>query len=381
MSKLINPPLEMPENNPVTPRMLLVWLVENAMDFVTRSIDEFDNDPKYSVIHFYSAVELFLKARLLAEHWSLVVSVGKTPDWEKFVEGDFLSVTLDQAAEKLDRTVRSPLKEDALDVFRKLATHRNKTVHFFHGGLSNEASQEMRKDLARERLKAWYFLHGTLVNQWTEVFSYWTGQLEDLNDRMRNLRDYLQIIYDQLKPEIEQGRKNGTIWEECPSCKFPALACQPILGVPEWTLCSVCGFAAKYLNIDCPDCHSECGKPVVFLHEGFGKCACCERDFNPEQLAEALIDPIIAREATKNGDSLLANCDYCDANQTVVHVDQVEGQYFCTFCFSFSETIENCLRCGEPNTGDMSNSAWAGCNACGIGLSIYQSIRRESGMK
>ena len=370
----------MPENNPVTPRMLLVWLVENAMDFVTRSIDEFDDDPKYSVIHFYSAVELFLKARLLAEHWSLVVSTGKTPDWEKFVEGDFISVNLEQAADKLDKTVRSPLQEEALKAFLKLASHRNKTVHFFHEGLSNEASQEMRKDLARERLKAWYFLHRTLVNQWTELFSYWSGQLEDLNDRMLGLSDYLRIIFDQLKPEIDQARENGKIWEKCPSCTFPALGCEPELGVPEWTICSVCRFAARYLMINCPDCHSDCGKPVFFMEEGWGQCTCCGRDFDPEQLAEAVIDPVAAREAKKGGDSLLANCDFCDASHTVVHVDQVEGQYFCTSCFSYSEAIENCLRCGEPNTGDMSNSAWAGCNVCGIGLSIYQS-RRQSAMK
>ncbi len=231
----------------------------------------------------------------------------------------------------------------------------------------------MRKDLARERLNAWYFLHRILVNQWTELFSYWSGQLEDLNDRMLGLSDYLRIIFDQLKPEIDQARENGKIWEKCPSCTFPALGCEPELGVPEWTICSVCRFAARYLMINCPDCHSDCGKPVFFMEEGWGQCTCCGRDFDPEQLAEALIDPVAAREAKKGGDNLLANCDFCDASHTVVHVDQIEGQYFCTSCFNYSEAIENCLRCGEPNTGDMTNSAWAGCNVCGIGLSIYQS--------
>ncbi|MBN1293095.1 MAG: hypothetical protein JXB48_14745, partial [Candidatus Latescibacteria bacterium] len=48
-------------------------LIENAFDFFERSLDEFEDNPKYSVIHFYAAVELFLKARLMAEHWSLVV--------------------------------------------------------------------------------------------------------------------------------------------------------------------------------------------------------------------------------------------------------------------------------------------------------------------
>ncbi|HIP71183.1 MAG TPA: hypothetical protein EYH05_07285, partial [Anaerolineae bacterium] len=61
----------------MTPKDLLERLVENAMDFLSQSIEEFDGSPKYSVIHFHAAVELFLKARLMAEHWSLVVSKRK----------------------------------------------------------------------------------------------------------------------------------------------------------------------------------------------------------------------------------------------------------------------------------------------------------------
>ena len=39
-------------------------VVRNAFDFLGRSIDELEKHPKYSVIHFYSAIELFVKARL-----------------------------------------------------------------------------------------------------------------------------------------------------------------------------------------------------------------------------------------------------------------------------------------------------------------------------
>ena len=46
-------------------------LTENSIDFLTEAIDGFQVQPKYSIIHFYTAVELFLKARLLHEHWSL----------------------------------------------------------------------------------------------------------------------------------------------------------------------------------------------------------------------------------------------------------------------------------------------------------------------
>ena len=61
------------------PSDLFDRLVDNALDFLNRSIADFEKSPKYSVIHFYTAVELFVKARLMAEHWSLVVAKVLAP--------------------------------------------------------------------------------------------------------------------------------------------------------------------------------------------------------------------------------------------------------------------------------------------------------------
>ena len=46
-------------------------LVENALDFLFKAVSEINDNPKYSVIHFYAAVELFVKARLMKEHCKL----------------------------------------------------------------------------------------------------------------------------------------------------------------------------------------------------------------------------------------------------------------------------------------------------------------------
>ena len=64
-------------------------VVRNAFDFLGRSIDELEKHPKYSVIHFYSAIELFVKARLLKEHWALIVMKPDQADKAKFLRGDF----------------------------------------------------------------------------------------------------------------------------------------------------------------------------------------------------------------------------------------------------------------------------------------------------
>jgi hypothetical protein len=97
---------------------LFKLLVENALDFLARSIEELRDRPKYSVIHFHAAVELFLKARLMSDHWSLIVTKRQEPDWEKFIKGEFQSVSLDEAASKLEKTVRSGLTYQELCAFR-----------------------------------------------------------------------------------------------------------------------------------------------------------------------------------------------------------------------------------------------------------------------
>jgi len=93
-------------------------LVENGLDFLFKAISEINDQPKYSVIHFYAAVELFVKARLMDEHWSLVVTKRQDPDKSKFFSGDFQSVSLDEAANRLKKIVGSGLSQAELDAFR-----------------------------------------------------------------------------------------------------------------------------------------------------------------------------------------------------------------------------------------------------------------------
>jgi hypothetical protein len=52
-------------------------VVFNAIDFANRSVLELRNSPKHSMIDFCAAIELFLKARLLREHWAAL------KDWAK----------------------------------------------------------------------------------------------------------------------------------------------------------------------------------------------------------------------------------------------------------------------------------------------------------
>ena len=76
-------------------------LVSNALDFLDAAIDDIRNRPKYSVIHFYSAVEIIFKSRLLLEHWALVWDEPSLANKAKFEKGNFRSVSLEDAIHRL----------------------------------------------------------------------------------------------------------------------------------------------------------------------------------------------------------------------------------------------------------------------------------------
>lgn len=84
------------------PQEMFDQLVENAIDFLSHSLEELEEKPKYSVINFCVAIELFLKARLLLEHWSLVIEDPQNANITKFLSGEFKTVGIDDAIQRLE---------------------------------------------------------------------------------------------------------------------------------------------------------------------------------------------------------------------------------------------------------------------------------------
>ena len=344
----------------MNPQEMLERLVANAIDFLSRSIDEIDNNPKFSVIHFYTAVELFLKARLLAEHWSLLVSKCQTPDINKFQSGDFISVSLEEAKEKLEKVLGIRISKEKFDAFTIVRGHRNKMVHFFHEAHSTKQDEALREKIAKEHLGAWYSLNRLLLHEWKDVFEPWKVKITQLDERLRNLNQYLQVVFEKFEPEIDARKKRGSTFTKCPSCDFNSYEHHQIVGDFYDPECIVCGFlGGSVIRIDCPDC----ARPIFFENEGFGACESCGKKIEPRDLSTAIID---AHENTylsiKNGDFEGAgNCASCDGYQTVV---RIRGRYFCASCFQWSDELQKCDYCGDINNGVMDDSYLWGCGIC-----------------
>lgn len=331
-------------------------LTRNAFDFLERGISEFDQAPKYSVIHFCAAVEMLLKARLMKEHWSLIVSRPDQANLAKFMDGDFISATLAETRERLRDVAREDIGNDAYNSFRALAQHRNKMLHFFHSGL--EADDDAKTHIVTEHCRSWFYLH-RLLSRWGKYFHDFDRDIARADRAMKQHRKYLRTKFKALKPDLDEARKAGFNPRVCSACGFKSAVPDPLDNQIASLRCLVCDHEETQVEFDC----LHCDNPIVVASEGYATCEHCRKDIEPEHLVDGLTDHDAAHIGIMDGDDRWrpANCGCCDAHHTVVRRGDY---YFCASCFDISSRIEQCQWCNEYNTGDMEHSYSVGCSQC-----------------
>jgi hypothetical protein len=340
----------------MTQKEIFDSLVRNAFDFLERAINEFDSLPKYSVIHFCAAVEMFLKARLMGEHWSLIVSKPEQANYAKFMSGDFISVTMDEARTRLRDIASVDIPKEAFDSFRVIARHRNKMVHFFHADVESEGKAKQK--IVSEQCRSWFYLH-RLLDRWSAHFADFKDDIARAEKLMKKHRTYLGAKFEALKPELEKAKQSGNAFKRCSVCSFKAAIPEAMDEELATVSCMVCDHSEIHVEIECPYCYNR----ISIAGEGYGRCRHCRGEIRPEHLFDALFDRGAAYLAFKDGggDSYTANCGECCEYHTVVLRGDV---YFCTNCFSISDDVEYCQWCNEPTTGNMDNTYFTGCEHC-----------------
>lgn len=330
---------------------LLGRIVENAIGFLSHAIESLETAPKFSVIDFYAAVELFLKARLLCEHWSLVVAKG--PDWDKFLAGDFVSVGFEEACVRLEKIVRSPVSPRARAKFDAVRLHRNKMVHFFHAG--EDGQNQLIEAVAIEQLHAWYELH-LLLQQWSDVFEPWQSEISKIEGRLERHKKYLMAKYDALRPKLDQLAADGKSVRGCQFCNFVA-AVMTEAGVSELYEgnCLVCGAANKWLLMSCPNCSEW-----AILSDGAQFSCGCGHSLDERGLVSALDETVVTKDNYFEN-PYPANCGECEGWHTVV---SREGKNLCVVCLDVTNELDHCGFCGEASTGDLEDSSLVGCGQC-----------------
>ena len=242
-------------------------LVENALDFLGAALQEIETKPKFAVLHFHTAVEQFLKARLMQEHWSLTVT--RNAAWENFTAGDFQSVTLDNARRRLADIVGYEIEEDAFKSFERVRSVRNMVQHFYAAVYSDDANSgdALRTKVITNLFYAWHYLRDLLLKHWKDDFALWADEIVAIDKSISHLDGYLESA-------VDKGRKAGLRYTRCSECdklsvedEFPEL-----LNDPYQAVCIACKHEQTHLNMKCT--REGCEKIVRFVDSNQSVCDC-----------------------------------------------------------------------------------------------------------
>lgn len=336
-------------------------LVRNAIDFLRKSVDELEESPKYSVINFYTAIELFLKARLLAEHWTLIISdINKIKKKKgetilsKFEAGELNSVALEKCIERLNGTCGVQVPSKASEYFDKVRIHRNKMIHFYHPGYSETTSLT---SIVPEQWSAWYHLHRLIIDDWWDHFHPYQEEIEDLHSSVCGNWKYLEAKYIEIQPTIEREKQGGAIFEKCSICGYEAARFADLYDMVYSNSCMVCHNQENKIHISCPECENE----IIIADQAIGECSKCgfETDF------DFLLSNIGPYQDPKE-DSEVAYCTECEYPEpAVIPVGEYDEEGLCLNCNTLHGSRDRCRHCGELIAGmDLEITYSFGCMLC-----------------
>jgi hypothetical protein len=343
----------------MTETELFEALTKSAFEFLGRSIEEFDKSKKFSTIHFAIAIELFLKSKLIKEHWSLLLEKPDQAGKSSFLSGDAKTVTIDQTIERLRRIASVNIPQDFKDIFATIIRHRNKMVHFAHFVEADEEDEEAKAKLAEEQCAGWLALK-TLLTQWPEFASF-KADILHISWKMERYRIYLKKVFESHKGEISDHAKSGGKISNCQSCGFDAVKVGNPIGAIAPARCLVCRYSGSEITVTCPN--EDCGERISFTSYGGppNECPHCEEQLTKDEVRDFL-DTGEGIHKDNYLDYVPVNCPQCSGHHSVVEHDTI---YVCSECYETDEKYEVCDYCGEGQLGGVpEHSSLVGCDFC-----------------
>lgn len=349
-------------------------LVESAADFVERAVSEVESAPKYAVIHFSTGVELFLKARLAMEHWTLVFADPGRASRESLRSGDFQSVSSKKAMDRLGGVLERPFSPSARKAFDALSARRNRYVHFvdparaFRTGPEGDTTERV----ASEQLRAWYELHLLIGESWADEFRPFSGTVERLDRRMHGHRRFLDHKAARLATELDAIRSGGKTVDECPACGHEAVVGVAEYGDLELARCRVCGQDGRWLWVevgdDPPIRIGEEGVPLDVEREALDVVDLIETYAPFQRPEDELVDPIAAYcgacERSDIPTVIPWEAGHQDDSWEPEHRRPAPPLYLCMSCLDAPDAPRRCEWCGERVTGEVGDYYTPGCSMC-----------------
>jgi len=340
------------------PEVIFERMAESAFDFLKKSRENWTELPKYSIINFATAIELILKARLIKEHWSLIIAPNSEADQRSFMSGNCKTVTPDEAMRRLDKIVGDAIPKAARDAFGLVAAHRNRSIHFFHDSEKTSEQGELLVEVSAEQLTAWFHIL-KLLKKWDRYFSDYRTVIGGIEREMKRLRAFLRVTYEGIADEIAEKKAKGVDFSACSSCGFEAAVLSELTDKVTEASCLVCNLDDVVVVMKCPgeDCPGTIR--LTSWDTANESCEVCEEEISKAQLVDFL-----DTEAHDFSDpSTAKNCANCTSMDSVV---EHENLYVCTECLTYDDELSLCDWCNELQMGGgkLQNSYASGCEFC-----------------
>ncbi|MPY36839.1 serine/arginine repetitive matrix protein 1 [Streptomyces adustus] len=305
--------------------------MRNGLDYLASVVEHLDEnesgvtprDVKYAVLHLQAAVEVLLKARLMAEHWSLVFSKPEDATRKALEEATLSSVTADQAVTRLRNIAAVPITDKEEKVLTGLVKHRNKLQHF---GLTAPARAVEAKAGEVLDFLIRFVDEELLPRLGLKERKEAEATLRGLRGGLANINTFVKERTNRIRGEVKkEGAENRTI--RCPDCDQMAL---------------VLGEAAG------PD-----GGPIA-------ACRFCASRWEPEELLSFF------RAEGQDEPSELNTCPQCGEWMLGWGIrilsDPVGEVSFCFACSVAFPALFPCDRCGRPT--DVADGSTSLCGSC-----------------
>lgn len=328
-------------------------LLKNGLNFLNRAREELEaGEVMFSIVSFWTAVEILLKVPLVHEHWTLVCS-GKKLERRKYLEGDFQSVTYDDACARLGDVLEKPLSKATMAIFDKVRRHRNRVVHFYH----NAASGDELRQIQAEQAEAWFALNRLLRDDWAPIVGKWLSYVLGRNEtamlRGNSFYAEARFRHPPVQDALKKFRLAGVTVSQCPVCNQMSMA--HTLPAPGMRFilydCVVCHAKEPIAEICCPRCNAPHQIKPGDIGFECGRCGLTSSRYDilrtPPETGPRYPDPSGCHECV----SWNSVCEYGD-------------KFLCTDCLSVHDKLETCERCNTTSSWVPNNSKKAGCDFC-----------------
>ncbi|MGW3365711.1 hypothetical protein ACWDOR_22535 [Streptosporangium canum] len=307
-------------------------VVNNGLDFLESAVELLEaggeREVKYAALHLSASIETLLKVRLAREHWTLVVADPREARRTKYESGDFKSVPIDQALDRLVNIAGVAISDEDIKRIKSLNRTRNQIAHF---ALIAENPLATRATVARAMEALLRFIEKQLAPG---------ASLEE--------RKIIDATYSHV---MEQIRQIEVMVRERMNSLKPIIA------------------QADVPVVKCPECLQDA---YLFSDGTAGKCLFCSYNKSGFVAAADYATNILGEDEYSTikdgGEWIVSQCHLCadtalvDGIITTARMKATQGCFGCGY-FGDRDALEQCSRCNawteaEPDSVAVCSDCW-----------------------